>query len=161
MKIEVRNATLEELDTLLAWRMQVLSEVFSFPKAADCIALRTKNEAYYKEHLAKGSHTACFALNGDNGQIVGCGGICYQAEMPSPDNPSGQNGYLMNIYTLPEFRGKGIGRKIVAFLIADARRKGTGKIYLESSRSAKNLYHKIGFTDMTDYMKLIGLNEAT
>ena len=161
MKIEVRNATLEELDTLLAWRMQVLSEVFSFPEAANCIALRTKNETYYKEHLAKGSHTACFALNGDNGQIVGCGGICYQAEMPSPDNPSGQNGYLMNIYTRKPYRKNGVARKMCKWLIQKAKEKGAEKIYLESSPPAKNLYHKIGFTDMTDYMKLIGLNEAT
>ena len=35
-------------------------------------------------------------------EIIGCGGICYQSELPSPENLSGINGYLMNIYTLPE-----------------------------------------------------------
>lgn len=76
--------------------------------------------------------------------------------MPSPDNHSGKNGYLMNIYTLPEYRGEGIGRKIVEFLINDAKEKGTEKIYLESSGAAKHLYYEIGFLDMPDYMKLKG-----
>ena len=85
---------------------------------------------------------------------MGCGGICYQSEMPSPDNPTGTNGYLMNIYALPELRGEGIGRQIVEFLIDDAKSRGTEKIYLESSSMAKRLYHEIGFSDMMDYMKL-------
>lgn len=71
-----------------------------------------------------------------------------------PDNPSGTNGYLMNIYSLPELRGEGIGRQIVEFLIDDAKSRGTEKIYLESSSMAKRLYHEIGFSDMIDYMKL-------
>jgi len=87
-------------------------------------------------------------------RIVGCGGICYQREMPSPDNHTGTNGYLMNIYAMPELRAEGIGRKIVEYLIEDAKKRGTEKIYLESSDMAKRLYHEIGFTDMSDYMKL-------
>ena len=89
-----------------------------------------------------------------SGEIVGCGGICYQSEMPSPDNPMGTNGYLMNIYALPEKRGEGIGRKIVEYLIEDAKQRRTEKIYLESSGMARRLYHEIGFSDMKDYMKL-------
>ena len=95
----------------------------------------------------------CFGSK-ESGEIVGCGGICYQKEMPSPDNLTGTNGYLMNIYTLPEYRGRGVGRKIIDFLVDEAKRKGTGKIYLESSKDAKHLYEEIGFSDMQDYMKL-------
>ena len=85
---------------------------------------------------------------------MGCGGICYQKEMPSPDNQTGTNGYIMNIYTMPEVRGEGIGRMIIQFLIKDAKQRGTEKIYLESSKIAKKLYREIGFTDIEDYMKL-------
>ena len=40
-------------------------------------------------------------------EIIGCGGICCQSELPSPENLSGINGYLMNIYTLPGMRVHG------------------------------------------------------
>lgn len=154
MSVSVKKAGLAELEPLMEWRMKVLAEVFPAKENEDRSAIRGNNEAYFRQHLADGTHTACFAVDEETGRIVGCGGICYQREMPSPDNPSGTNGYLMNIYTIPELRGEGIGRKIVEFLIDDAKKHGTEKIYLESSGMAKRLYQEIGFTDLRDYMKL-------
>ena len=154
MSVSVRSAGLNELDTLMEWRMRVLAEVFPAEAGEDRSGIRENNAAYYREHLQDGTHTACFAVDGGSGAIVGCGGICYQREMPSPDNPDGTNGYLMNIYTLPQYRGRGIGKQIVEFLIRDAKARGTGKIYLESAPAAKKLYFDLGFTDMKDYMKL-------
>lgn len=152
--IKVRKAGLDELGLLMEWRMRVLREVFSLANGAELDKLRTANEKYYRKHLADGTHVACFATDEETDRVVGCGGICYQREMPSPDNPSGTCGYLMNVFAVPEERGRGIGRKVVEFLINDARTKGTGKIYLESSEVAKPLYHSMGFHDMSDYMKL-------
>ena len=57
-------------------------------------------------------------------------------------------------FMIPEVRSEGIGRKIIEYLINDAKERGTEKIFLESSGVAKKLYHKIGFADMEDYMKL-------
>lgn len=139
---------------LMECRMRVLAEVFSDSEQPDWEAIRKNNEDYYKETLSDGTHTACFAVNEDDGKIIGCGGICYQKEMPSPDNLTGTNGYLMNIYTLPEYRGHGVGRRIVEFLIDDAKKRRTEKIYLESAKDAKHLYEEIGFSDMQDYMKI-------
>lgn len=157
MNVEVRNVGLDELNMLMEWRMRVLREVFADVwRDADEGAIRTNNEAYYREHLSDATHTAAFALDSDSGRIVGCGGICYQDEMPSPDNLSGTCGYLMNVFALPELRGKGIGRMIVEFLVADATMRGTGKVYLESSKVAKGLYREMGFVDLPDYMKLPG-----
>lgn len=154
MRISVERADLSRLEELMEWRMRVLEEVFPPEAGEDRTAIRRNNEDYYRIHLADGTHTACFAREEDSGCIVGCGGICYQQEMPSPDNPGGTNGYLMNIYTLPRYRREGIGRKIVEFLLEDARSRGTEKIYLESSEVAKTLYRELGFTDLKDYMKL-------
>ena len=53
-----------------------------------------------------------------------------------------------------EVRSEGIGRKIIEYLINDAKERGTETIFLESSGVAKKLYHEIGFADMEDYMKL-------
>ena len=156
MNVLVKKAGISELSPLIEWRVRVLAEGFADSLHPDWEAISKNNENYYKEELFKDSHTACFAVNEESGEIIGCGGICYQKEMPSPDNLTGTNGYLMNIYTVPEYRGHGIGRKIIEFLIADAKKRGTEKIYLESSVGAKRLYEEIGFSDMQDYMKLEG-----
>ena len=153
MEIKIRKAADAEMELLLQWRMRVLREVFSLGANADTDKLKQANEEYYRLHLADGSHTACFAMN-DDGELIGCGGICYQEEMPSPDNENGTCGYLMNIYALPEYRGRGVGRKIVEYLLAEAKERGTQKIYLESSDMAMSLYQEIGFTPLEGYMKL-------
>ncbi len=155
MDIEIRKAGLSNLDLLMEWRMRVLAEVFPDTGSTVYDTVKENNEAYYRKHLADADHTACFAVDRKTGGIVGCGGICYQKEMPSPDNLTGTNGYLMNIYTLPEARGEGIGKMIVEYLIRDAKERGTEKIFLESTEAAGRLYREIGFADMKNYMKLV------
>lgn len=143
MEIKIRRAELPELSLIMEWRMRVLREVFCLPEDTDMTELYSENEQYYREHLQDGTHTAVFVCAGE--RIIGCGGICYQTEMPSPDNPNGKCGYLMNIYTLPEYRRMGVGREIVSFLIKDAQLKNVKKLSLESSEMAEKLYQSTGF----------------
>ncbi len=154
MNVVIRKAALSDLPLLMEYRMRVLHEVFSNKNHVDWDFLKAQNEKYYQKHLTDNTHTACFALNEED-EAVGCGGICYQTEMPSPDNADGSCGYLMNIFTVPEMRGRGIGKKIAEYLIDDARRRNTGKIYLESSVVAKRFYEEIGFRPMHDYYRFL------
>lgn len=150
--VEIRKAELSDIDLLMKWRIRVLREVFSIPEGRPTDALEKANREYYREALPSGGHIACFAVSDE--EIVGCGGVCIYREMPSPDNPTGMCAYLMNIFTLPEYRGQGIGEQAVRWLIEQAKQRGITKIYLETSPSGRGLYQKIGFTDMRDYMTI-------
>ena len=151
METVIRQAGIHDLETLMSWRMEVLREVFGIPAGQDMAALEQANRSYYQTMLKNEGHIACF---GYQKEIIGCGGICIYQEMPSPDNPTGMCAYLMNIFTLPQFRGQGVGEKIVRWLTEQAMQRGITKIYLETSDCGRNLYQKIGFTPMTDYLKL-------
>ena len=151
MEIAIRKATLEDIDLLMEWRMEVLHEVFSIPPLQNTDELEQENRAYYQRALGQEEHIACFAYMEDN--IVGCGGICLYQEMPSPDNPTGKCAYLMNIYTKPQFRKRGVGEAIIKWLVAQAIMRGIPKIYLETSKAGKQLYTKLGFIPMQDMMK--------
>ncbi|MCM1487024.1 MAG: GNAT family N-acetyltransferase [Firmicutes bacterium] len=151
MKIEIRTADLHDLEQLISWRMEVLQQVFHLQNKP-CYELQKANQEYYQKALAEGSHFAVFAQN--EGNIIGCGGVCFYQEMPSPDNPSGECAYLMNIYTRSEYRKHGVGEKIILSLIREARHRKITKIYLETSDCARSLYEKLGFTDMNDYLIL-------
>jgi GNAT superfamily N-acetyltransferase len=150
--VTVRDVGLDELETLMAWRMKVLHDVFSIDADTDTSALESANREYYRHSLAHAGHIACFALVDD--EIIGCGGVCLQQEMPSPDNPNGLCGYLMNIYVEPRCRQAGIGEQIVDWLIRQARKRNATKIYLEASEKGRALYEQMGFKTMADYMKL-------
>ena len=144
--VTVRLASLDELDELVAWRMEVLRCVFELPEDADVSALREENLRYYREELPRGGHVAAFAELG--GERVGCAALCLQREMPSPDNPDGRCAYLMNVYTVPAMRGAGVGKAVVGWLVGEARRLGAGKVYLESSEAGKRLYADVGFAPL-------------
>lgn len=152
MSIRIQKLGVSDMDTLLRWRMTVLAEVFSIPEDEDTSGLREENRRYYEKRIASGEHTAVLALDGDEG--VGCGGICYYQEMPSPDNPTGECAYLMNIYVTPARRHQGIAQEIVKYLISDARARGVTKIYLETSDDGRRLYERLGFRPMEGYLKL-------
>lgn len=157
MKIHIRKADISQLDVIIEWRIKVLKEVFFLPDDYDMTLLYNESRCYYKKNLLNEMHTTVFAYNGNN--IIGCGSICYQNELPSPDNLNGKCGYLMNIYTIPEYRKKGVGKKIVEFLTQDARSRNICKLSLESSSLGEKLYLSTGFKKNSSfYIKY--LNEA-
>lgn len=151
-EVTIRQASVKELDKLMAWRMEVLDEVFAIPQGTDTSALEQANRDYYLRTLPAGEHMACFVELGK--ETVGCGGICFQREMPSPDNPTGQCAYLMNVYVRPAYRKQHIGTTLVTWLVGQARRLGIEKIYLETSDMGRVMYRHLHFEEMKDMLKL-------
>lgn len=149
-QFEIMKASIEDLDSLVYWRMEVLKDVFSISPKNDMSELERYNREYYKHEIPLEGHIACFVLS--DRKKIGCGGICIYDELPSPDNPSGKCAYLMNIYVRPEFRHNGVGRSIIYWLIEQAQKKEITKIYLETSTNGRNMYQNIGFENMQDMM---------
>ena len=156
MNIEIKRLHIADMDILLTLRMEVLSHVFVEERKGMTIEeweeLRESNRAYYEENLGGDGHIACLALA--DGEIAGCGGVCLYREMPSPDNPRGLCGYLMNIYTREKYRGKGVAKTVCQWLMNEAMARGAKKIYLETSECGRELYRSLGFHEMKDYLKL-------
>lgn len=137
------------IPTLMHWRMEVICNVFGELPSRRIMAA---NRRYYREHIADGTHIAVVA-EADN-EDAGCGAICLSEELPSPDNPSGRCACLMNIYVREDYRGLGIGHRIVDWLVEKARHMGCDKIYLETTDGARSLYLSEGFKDLHGIMKL-------
>lgn len=141
----------KDLEEALDWRMEVLGVVFAEDEPWDQTALREANEQFLANHLGA---DLIYCIASVDGKDAGCGAICFQSELPSPDNPTGMDAYLMNIYTRLAFRGKGIGRTVVTQLIEQARERGARKIYLETTAIGAGLYESLGFEYLDGMMKL-------
>lgn len=134
---------------LMAWRGEVIENVFGCKPSEELMAA---NESYYRKHIANDTHVAFVAEF--NGKKAGCGSLCLEEELPSPDNPTGKCAYLMNIYVREEFRENGLGHHIVNRLVQEAKIRGCKKIYLETTPEGRPLYQSLGFRDLPDMMKL-------
>lgn len=143
---------IRSLEQLLRWRAEVLKAVFGMTADADMLKANAK---YYDFHQADGSHVALEAqLSGEDGavQSVGCGGVCFHEELPSPANPNGRCAYIVNIYVREAFRHCGVGSDILKALMDLAKFRGCGRIMLETSPEARRYYENLGFGGTGDLL---------
>ena len=61
---------------------------------------------------------------------------------------------IMNMYTRPEYRRRGIAYHMLDLLVRDAADRGIDAISLEATRMGRSLYEKYGFVKMNDEMEL-------
>jgi len=64
------------------------------------------------------------------------------------------DGYIQDLVILPEYRKKGIGKKLTKSLIDYCKSKGITWIALVSEPNQENFYKKIGFKEMKNYTPL-------
>ena len=147
--IRYRRAGCEDVSLLVELRKTVLIAANSLVEDTDLSHIDAACEAYFADGE---KHTTFLALDGD--KVVGVGSVDYHTEMPTVSNPTGKCAFLMNIYTVPEYRHQGIATHIVEQLIEDARAKGTGSVMLEATAAGASLYRRLGFEDVQGYMRL-------
>lgn len=62
------------------------------------------------------------------------------------------DGYIQDLVILPEYRKKGIGKKLTKLLVDYCKSKGVNWIALISEPNQEEFYKKIGFKEMKDYI---------
>lgn len=70
--------------------------------------------------------------------LVACGGV-------SRDHNQQKQSYFTAMFVNPDVRGRGIGRRLVAFLEQDPWCLDSNLIEIPSSKSAHGFYHKCGY----------------
>jgi ribosomal protein S18 acetylase RimI-like enzyme len=72
---------------------------------------------------------------------------------PYPGNLAGREAYLLNMYTLPDYRKQGIANALLDAMAAEAIARGFGKVWLHASEAGRPLYERIGFVANPAYME--------
>lgn len=152
MNLTYKKATIQDIDLLTKSRIEVLRAANQLPDDVDMSEVEIQSYDYYKKALTDGTHTAYLVFDGD--RFVGAGGISYFRVMPTYHNTSGRKAYIMNMYTNPDYRRKGIACKTLKLLVADAKEKGITAISLEATDMGRALYEKYGFVKMNHEMEL-------
>ena len=152
MELIYKFASTEDLEILVKTRIEVLRAANKLDDSVDMSEVEAESRTYYEKALVDGSHTAILVFDGD--KFAGAGGVSYYSVMPTYHNPSGRKAYIMNMYTKPEYRRRGIAFKTLDLLVSDAKNKGIAAISLEATNMGRPLYEKYGFVKMEDEMEL-------
>lgn len=142
----------DDLELLTDTRITVLRAANRLPEDVDMTQVRQASREYYSSALADGSHVAYLVLDGDT--VVGTGGVSFFRVMPTYHNPSGQKAYIMNMYTAPQYRRKGIALRTLELLVDKARERGITAVSLEATEMGRPLYERFGFVAMGGEMEL-------
>ena len=97
------------------------------------------------KQLIKGSFCFAVVIDKKTKKAIGMGRVL-------SDGVS--DGYIQDLVILPEYRKKGIGKKLTKSLIDYCKSKGITWIALVSEPNQENFYKKIGFKEMKNYTPL-------
>jgi GNAT superfamily N-acetyltransferase len=151
-ELTIRRATAGDADEMARLRRDMQAELMAAdgrPLALEEVA--GHNRDYFREKLPTGDFVGFLAESG--GVIVATSGMVVYRAPPTPGNPTGVEGYIMNMYTVPAYRGQGIARRLLDSLVEYAAGIGGRRVWLRASDLGRPVYDRFGFAgDDPHYM---------
>jgi GNAT superfamily N-acetyltransferase len=144
-KIKVREIGTDEVELLTTYRMAYLTEMQGERNEEYQICLKNELNQYFWEAIKENRFFAFLAQQGD--EILSFGAMVLK-KIPGDFNQSMYlEGDILNMYTIPFARRKGISALILQELLNEARNRGISKVSLHTSKDGEKLYRKFGFSE--------------
>lgn len=145
-EIVYRRGTLDDVQVLVDLRVRFLNELLNHPENNETRVVRKSLLEYFTEAIPSRDFVAWVAEFG--GKIVATSGmVVWQKPALYGGVESGKLGYLLNFYTIPEARGKGIATRLLNELIGEAKSMGLRYVHLHASKDGEPIYRKAGFVE--------------
>jgi len=142
MKFE--KAGIDDICALTNLRIAYLLEDYGFISEEKLQLIRANLPVYFGEHL---NRDLFVWVCRKNGIIVSCCFLCITEKPASPAFINGKTGTILNVYTMPEYRKRGIAKKLLSMLLVEAENKELDFVELKSTDSGYGLYKVLGFED--------------
>jgi GNAT superfamily N-acetyltransferase len=145
-EIVYRRATPSDVPTLVDYRVEFLNELHNHRENDETKVVRKSLLEYFTKAIPSGDFIAWVAEC--DGKIVATSGmVVWQKPATYGGVESGRLGYLLNFYTIPEARRKGIATRLLNELIKEARLLGLRYLHLHASKDGEPIYRKSGFVE--------------
>ncbi len=139
--LQYRKATIADIPALVQLRIALLKEVMKIDKPS--VDITDELVKYFEEHLPKGDYVNWLAIDGDN--IVSNNGIFFYDFPPNFITTAGQRAYILNVYTLPQYRRQGTAKILFAKLMEEVTARGIKQASLHTSPNGMTMYAEFGF----------------
>lgn len=146
-EISYRRLTRYDIPIFIEMRLKQLQEEGAEP----ILDLTPALEEYYGKHLKDGTFISWLAVEED--KIIGTSGMSFVEKPPYYSNPSGKIGLLSSMYTLEEYRRKGIAKQLLSRVVQEAKNYGCGVVQIGASDMGVLLYKNYGFINNGRFMQ--------
>ena len=138
------RATDVDIETLVEYRLAFLADITGQHSDEELKVVRKCLENYFSKAINNESCVCWFAKDGQ--KIAGTGAMTVREQPGSFKNSSGKMGYIMNMYTVPEYRRRGICSELVQLLVKTGNEMGIYNFELHATKEGEPVYQKCGFT---------------
>ena len=150
--IAIRVANLADLDVIMQHRRKMFRDDMGTPEAA-LDQMELSSRPFIERGLREGFYYGWLAVA--DGAVVAGTGMIIHDWLTHPAWPQfGKRAYILNVYTEPEFRRRGLARRLMQEAIDCAKREGLGVVWLHATERGRPLYAQLGF-ETTNEMKLV------
>lgn len=117
-----------------------------YPDEADA-AERPAYATWVAGAIRRGLYAGFLALDENQGaeQVVAGAGLTLLEWGPSRGDPQPWRGRVVNVWTHPAWRRRGLAQGLVTRCLAAARQRGVTRVNLGTSDPARGLYERLGF----------------
>ena len=144
-RIQIREIGASEVELLTTYRMAYLEEMQGERSEEYQHKLKKELTVYFTQALYENRVFAFLAEQ--DGEILSFGAMVLK-KIPGDFNQSSYlEGDILNMYTIPSARRKGISAMILEQLLIGARLRGVSKVALHTSKDGEKLYRKFGFAE--------------
>ena len=143
--IVYRKAIANDVELLVNSRIQFLNSFFNHPYDEKTEILDKNLRTYFSEKISSNEHIAWLAERRE--ALVGVSGMVIWELPPKYNIKNGKAGYILNMYTIPELRNKGICTALLGRLIDEAKELGISYLHLHASEIGLSVYRKVGFVE--------------
>jgi GNAT superfamily N-acetyltransferase len=160
MGFSVRRATTADAALLAEHRAGMFRDMGTIDPSAEPV-LRREAAAYFTQALASDEYIAWVAVAGPGGKaVIGGAGIQLRSMPPRPDQTRrrillGREAIVLNVYVDPEWRRRGVARRLMQELLEWTRANRVARVVLHASREGRPLYESLGFV-ATNEMRYTG-----
>lgn len=147
----VRRATIDDIAIITKHRRAMFQDMGSGTRES-LDAMDLKFTPWIARKLASGNYLGWFIINPQN-DVVASAGLWLIDWPPGPLDQSEHRGYIYNVYTQPDYRQRGLARKLVKIVIKHCRENKIKIVALHASEQGRKLYESLGFKQ-TNEMRL-------
>jgi GNAT superfamily N-acetyltransferase len=150
--ITIRPATSDDIPAIVTQRRRMFEDM-GHTNPALLEAARIPFIQWLEERLANGRYLAWMAETSDS-QVVAGAGLWLQDWPPGFFDIAPYRGYILNVYTNPEYRGQGLARQLVQEAVDWCAEQHIHVVSLHASDQGRSIYEKMGFI-VTNEMRMI------